>query len=501
MNPEVLEQVLSCKTLPSIPAVAARVIELTKDNNVSMKALAETITNDQGLAAKVLRTVNSSFYGMRQKCSSISQAIVMLGLSAVKTLALGFSLVSAITNVESEGFDHVSYWRRSLYSGIAAKLIAKDAKIGFEEECFLGGLLQDVGVFALQQAFGAGYRAITDRCEGDHRLLVKFELEELEAQHPDIGALMANRWKLPEELVMPVKYHERPTAAPTQYLKIVRAVGLGNVAADVLTNPSPLAALRRFYQLAEQWFGLSIAQSDDILKRITAATKEVSSLLQVETGQTADISGILSAAGKQLQTMQIVGTERAEDDPEENAEIGADVDDLTGLPSRRRFDQTMIAAFEQARAGIGPLSVAIFEIDGLEGINQEYGTDAEDSVVINVAKRIKDAFKGTGALVCCYEGHQFAVALPKTDKLKAVLAAEKARTRIAASPVEIIAGRNAPPQLGVTASVGVTTADRDVLNRFDDVGGLTKITEQAVRAAQRAGPSSMRVYTPTSAAA
>jgi diguanylate cyclase (GGDEF)-like protein len=500
MNPEVLEQVLSCKTLPSIPAVAARVIELTNDKNVSMKALAETITNDQGLAAKVLRTVNSSFYGMRQKCSSINQAIVMLGLSAVKTLALGFSLVSAISSVKSEGFDHIAYWRRSLYSGIAAKIIAKDAKMGFEEESFLGGLLQDVGVFALHQTFGKGYQSIIDRCAGDHRLLAKFELQELEAQHPDIGALMANRWKLPEELVMPVKYHERPTAAPTEYMKIVRAVGLGNIAADVLTNPDPIEALKKFYQRAEQWFGLSNAQSDDILKKITAAAKEVGSLLQVETGPTADINGILNSARKQLAAIALPSMESMEAESMDG-EIGQDLDDLTGLPNRLKFDQTMIAAFEQARAGLDPLSLAIFEIDGLEGINASYGADAEDCVVIHVARRIKDAFRGTGALVCCYEGRQFAVALPKTDKMKAVLAAEKARARIAAEPVELIAGTNAPPKLNVTTSVGVTTAEREVLDRFNDVGGLTKITEQAVRAARRAGPSSMRVYAPTSAAA
>lgn len=500
MNPEVLEQVLSCKTLPSIPAVAARVIELTKDKNVSMKALAETITNDQGLAAKVLRTVNSSFYGMRQKCSSINQAIVMLGLSAVKTLALGFSLVSAISDVKSEGFDHISYWRRSLYSGIAAKLIAKDARMGFEEESFLGGLLQDVGVFALHQTFGKGYQSIIDRCDGDHRLLAKFELQELEAQHPDIGALMASRWKLPEELVMPVKYHERPTAAPTEHMKIVRAVGLGNIAADVLTNADPIEALKRYYQRAEQWFGFSNSQADDILRKLTSSVKEVSSLLQVETGPTADVGTILRAASAQLQAMHIPDLESIEADVE-SGEPGMDVDDLTGLPTRLKFDQTMIAAFEQARSGFGPLSLAIFEIDGLEGICASYGSDAEDSVVIHVATRIREAFRGTGALVCCYEGHQFAVALPRTDKMKAVLAAEKARARIASLPVDLIAGTNAPSHLGVTASVGVTTADQTVLARFDDVGGLTKITEQAVRAARKAGPSSMRVYAPTSAAA
>ena len=95
MNP-VLEEILSCPNLPSLPAVALRVIELTSNVNVSLKELAETIQNDQGLATKILKTVNSSFYGLRQRCSTIDKAIVMLGLSPVKSLALGFSLVESI---------------------------------------------------------------------------------------------------------------------------------------------------------------------------------------------------------------------------------------------------------------------------------------------------------------------------------------------------------------------------------------------------------------------
>ncbi len=96
MNPEILDKVLACKQLPSLPAVAMRVLELSGQENVSFKEIADTITNDQGLSSKVLRTVNSSFYALRKPCASINQSIVMLGLSAVKTLALGFSLVGSI---------------------------------------------------------------------------------------------------------------------------------------------------------------------------------------------------------------------------------------------------------------------------------------------------------------------------------------------------------------------------------------------------------------------
>jgi diguanylate cyclase (GGDEF)-like protein len=504
MNPEVLEKVLACKTLPTLPAVAAKVIELTSDKSVSMKALAETITNDQGLSAKILRTVNSSFYGLRQRCSSINQAIVMLGLSAVKSLALGFSLVQAVSEAEGDEFDHVSYWRRALYTGIAGRCIAREAKAGFEEECFLGGLLQDVGMIALHQALGTRYESVLAKASGDHRALIRHELSDLEVQHPDVGALLAARWRLPEELVLPVKYHERPTAAPANHVRIVRAVGLGNIAADVLTTPEPTEALRRFYERAQQWFSLTETQADEILKAIGAAAREVAGLLQVDAGPAADVKAILSQARERLVNLNVTTEETgAADQPAENTvpEDPSTTDELTGLPTRLRFEQTMIAAFEQARVGAGPLSIALFEIDGLAEINASYGEEAGDTVVIHVARRIREAFKGTGALVCCYESGRFGVAMPRTDRNAALRAADKARKFVESEPVDLIAGRNAPPKLAVTASVGIAAAQPDTIRRFDSPAALMKMTEQAVHAATKAGKNTMKVYAPTAAAA
>ena len=128
MTPELLDKVLSCKKLPSLPAIALKVIELTQDERVPVKMIGDTIANDQALSLKVLKTVNSSFYGLRKPCSSINQAIVMLGLSAVKTLALGFSLVSSLAKDKAAGFDYDAYWRRALTTGVAAKIIAGSAR-------------------------------------------------------------------------------------------------------------------------------------------------------------------------------------------------------------------------------------------------------------------------------------------------------------------------------------------------------------------------------------
>lgn len=500
MNPDLLEKVLNCRSLPTLPAVAMKVVELTSSNDVSMKALAEAIQNDQALTAKILKTVNSSLYGLRTRCSSINQAIIMLGLSAVKTLALGFTLVTAIRETDTGKFDLADHWRRALFTGIAARNIASMARMPNAEECFLGGLLQDLGAIALYQTLGPSYLEITQKTAGDHRRLAKFELEALELQHPDVGAMLATRWRLPEQLVMPIKYHERPTAAPVEYTGIVRAVGLGNIVSDLLTSEDPTPHLRRFYRRAEQWFALSNTEADDALNSISQATRDVARLLPVPTSPIADAEKVLEQARKQLATVEVAAIETARHTLTITTG-NQDIDELTGVASRRQFDGALVAAFEQARAGCGAFSVALFDADDLERINTQYGREAGDTVILALAGRLEQAFAAHASVIARYDGGRFAVILPKADRAEAVKAAEAARTEIARIPVELIAAKTgAPPCIDVTVSAGVAGIDQKLAERIDEPAHLCAILEQAVASAKKAGRNTLRVFAPALAA-
>ncbi len=503
MNPDVLDKVLRCDRLPSLPAVAVRVIELTQQDTVSFKELADTIQNDQALAAKVLRTVNSSLFGLRKKCSNINQAIVMLGLSAVKTLALGFSLVSAIKECDPDGLDMPSYWRRALYTGVAAKQIAAKAGIGNQEECFLGGLLQDVGMIALHQALGCEYDHTIASAGSDHRLVAKLELDAHHVQHADLGALLAQRWKLPDELVMPIKYHEKPTAAPSEFSAICRAVGLGNIAAELLTATDAAPVLRRFYDKADQWFALSEDAADEVLKLITVSAREVARYLAVPSGPAIDTEQIIRVAREQLAAIDLPTDDSAQQDPAQfEFEDTGVTDELTGLASRMRFDQTVVAAFEQAKAAQSSLAVAIIEIDNLAQITEEISRDAGDNIMVVVAGRIDRALKTPGTLVARYADSQVAVIMPRTTRADAVRACEHARIAVAADPIKLVtAPYGAAPTVSTSVSIGLAVADASTLERFDEAGALMAIIVQAVRAAQKAGRNTIRVYAPTIPAA
>lgn len=488
MDPRTIERVLSCQRLPSLPAVALRVIELTTSKDVRIQDIADTITNDQGLSSKVLRTVNSSFYALRKPCSTINGAIVMLGLNAVKTLALGFSLASSIAKKGNDGFDYQSYWRRSLLSGVGAKCVAVEARCGNDEECFLGGLLQDVGMVALFQSLAEEYLAVLGKAGSDHRQLVKHEMSDLELSHAEIGAMLVSRWKLPPELVMPVRFHERPTAAPPEYLRICQAVALGNIVHDVMVAAEPGVALKRFYTRAQEWMSLSNAQCDAILKRTQEGSKDIGRLLDIDAASLPSTADLHDRATAQLSRITI---------PLNDNDAGMN-DPVTGLPNRDSFNRNITTAYELANGGAS-FAVAMFAIDGFaqfEAMNPLVG----QGLMAQVASRLADHFHNAGGALFRFDDYRFAALLPKCERLHAARLAEEGRALIAQGPIHIHPPGLTAMSIDATLSAGVACVDGASIIRLTNADALIDTTLRALASAQSSGHNMMRVYAPKVAA-
>src|SRR6187397_652525 len=116
MNETLVQKIRNCPNLPSLPTIAVQVLDLAQRPDADIAEMARIISRDPALSSKILKTVNSSFYGRSQNVSTISHALVILGLQSVKTLVLGFSLVTNLTKNKSRGFKHITYWKRSIFS-------------------------------------------------------------------------------------------------------------------------------------------------------------------------------------------------------------------------------------------------------------------------------------------------------------------------------------------------------------------------------------------------
>ena len=491
MKEPLLERVLRSQRLPSLPAVALEVIDLVQRNDVNLNDIAEVIQNDPALSSKILKTVNSSFYGQSKPVSSISHSLVVLGLNSVKTLALGFTLVTNLKQVGGEGFDHVHFWTRSLFSATATKALAKQINLVQQEEAFLGGLLQDIGMLALYEVLGTTYGELLSSVGDDSEKLLAMERKAFEIDHAQVGAALAESWRLPPLLVAPIRHHEIPDQADEPLIPLVRCVALGHRAADVfIKHESSGEALDIYLSLAEQWFGIERDIAEPLLKDVHRQTNEMRRLLDLPTGELGNPDVILARANEALMNITLQTQHQSTQLLRENEMLSEqiNVDSLTDVANRRRFNEYIAEQFQLAARQGTPLSLLFLDTDHFKSFNDTYGHQTGDRVLVEVAAVLKRA-TGDNGLPARYGGEEFAIVLPGMDRRTAALLAEQIRKEITQASVQSDDGE----PLHFAASVGAATFCD---NCFSCADQLVKAADQAVYAAKGAGRNCVRVFVP-----
>lgn len=500
MNAELLEEILACPRLPSLPVIALEVIELTSDPNVSMDALADKIQCDQALAAKIVRTVNSSFYGLRQPCGSVRKALVMLGLGPVKTLALGFSLVSGMDGL-GQAFDWVGYWRRGLYSALAARSLAGVS--GYKhaaDESFLAALMQDIGMVAMYEAMGATYADVLTQSGCDHRQLLRREVEAFEISHADVGAMLAQRWRMPQELVIPIKYHEKPTAAPGESSSIARLVSLGTLVHDVLTCEEPAGALRKLYERAKSMCGIEANTCDEVVRSVSVHAVEMSRLFKINTGARADAEALLIEAGKQLVELSSQGGASVLLDAAADQTFSQlPRDPLTGAAGQEAFSVAVSRAFQVASVEDKAATVVHIAVEGLEHLRQQFGEVVGDEALMGLVAMLNREFEPLGGLVCRVGQAVFSVVLPDVGRREAVRALEGLRERLSAASAQWSPDSRGE-RLPISVCAGVATIDPSSRWAFNDQKSLVGASARATQVARASGGNCVRAFVPRKAA-
>ncbi len=503
MDTKLLDDILSCPTLPSLPSVAIRVLELTSDPDVKMDELAKEIQFDQGIAAKILRTVNSSFYGLRKRCSSIEHALVMLGLGPVKSLVLGFSLVSTIKGEEGDAFDYLGYWERGLTTAVAAKYVAEmlDQK-KIVDEAFLSGLFQDIGMIAMHRTIGDDYLEALNAAENDHSKLAKLELDAFEMQHSTVGAMLCENWKIPHEIVIPVRYHDRPTACPQEFSQTARCVAIGNLVHTVLSAENPTESLRIAYAKGGSWLGLKEAQVDELIKESGKTTKELGNLFSIDVASMPDPEEVLKQADHQL--IDLSKNQKIESYSAKQFTELINVDDgtdpMTGLMSREGFSVAVRESFDSAFKGEFSLSIVQLAISGYDELGASIGESAQDEVAIGVSVLLRRNFEHMGGVICRLSDSIFAVILPSIERNIATqytsACCEEFTQRVSSwlPKVEDVAQT-------LVASFGVATVDDETRTMIKSADLLVKAAGRAVLAAKAGEGSTVRAFVPRKNAA
>lgn len=238
-KPDLLEAAANISTIPTLPTVISRITSLLQNPQTSADEIGKAITTDQALASKVLKLVNSAFYGFPGRISTITHAVVILGFSTVKNIVLTASIFDAFKkdNDSEAAFDMEKFWHHSIACGAASQTIAKKMGLKSGEECFIAGLIHDLGKVILCQYMPDQFGKIVKHASENNCLFYDSEKALFCNTHQEVGGHLAEKWNLPADLQNTVKFHHHPSNRRVHFEMtsvvhaadiLVRAMGYGN---------------------------------------------------------------------------------------------------------------------------------------------------------------------------------------------------------------------------------------------------------------------------------
>ena len=204
---QVKKRLKNLQSLPTLPAIVGKLTRMIGDENTTAPQIASLIEKDQVLTGKVLKMVNSAFYGFPRRISTVANAIVLLGFNVIRTLVITASIFETMQSSD------LSLWEHSLGTAAAAGLLAQRLGLKNPEEVTTAGLLHDLGKVVIRTEFPELYKQIREKVVQEKRYFYEAEKEILGLDHGEIGRLLANQWNLPERLVEPIAYHHQPEKA------------------------------------------------------------------------------------------------------------------------------------------------------------------------------------------------------------------------------------------------------------------------------------------------
>jgi len=265
------------KDLPALPLAAHKLVLLMQQQNCSAADVTGVLSSDQALAGKVLKLANSSFYGLSGKVVSISRAVVVLGFSTIRSMALGLGMAQSVKKVAGK-LDLEAYWRHALYVAAAARVLAQENGRVDSEEVFVSGLMHDIGHLILEMAVPDLPRQLAD-VPIEERLDAETRIAGM--PHTKAGQMVMRHWKLPGALARMTRFHHHPTAFREETTSLAAFVQLADLMARSLgQSQEPATAGTDPVELA-QHLGISLRDTLDLLTRTCQEVDRARSFLDV----------------------------------------------------------------------------------------------------------------------------------------------------------------------------------------------------------------------------
>lgn len=232
MNDSLKFHIEKIDKLPTLPAIAYKILNLIDDDLVSVNKLVRIIENDPAISAKLLGVANSAFYGFREPTRTLNYAIIRMGFDSVKNIAIGISIMTVLDGGKRQSaLDYRRIFNHSVAVGFTAKLLSGHFKLTVTDEILICGLLHDIGLLILSRYFPDRYLNVLNAFEKEKNLL-DVEKEVFDFTHADIGTWLAEKWSLPDTVLDTILYHHTPSHAQNN-LKHVAIVHIADYIASL----------------------------------------------------------------------------------------------------------------------------------------------------------------------------------------------------------------------------------------------------------------------------
>lgn len=463
-------RIRSASNLPSPTAVAARLIEIADDPDLSMTMVVEVLRADPALSAKLLRLANSPLYARRRRIDTLQQAVTMLGLDAVMTAALSLTLLSDGETMGSTSLVFRAHWTRSVHAAISAQVLAQHCVGVPPADAFLAALVQDIGVLVVARLEPQTYDDL--HRTSAHSDFVQAELSALTVDHAEIGAELLESWNLPEHVVAAVRNsHRFDRAGDDRLLAIVAISGL---LADAIGGSAE--SMQHAAEAAAR-IGVDRNAFATVLEDIASALPELAPLLNASVPPAARLAELAAELIMGRLMSAHAETDRLREDLGRAEHILSAMekqnrlDPITHLLSRRGLDHALNEHFQQWVRFGWPMAVLFVDIDHFKIVNDTFGHQGGDEALALVAERVVDVLR-EGDVVGRYGGDEIVVILPAVSACQAGAVADRLIAAFRATPLRFRNGAEHPQTLSVgiasTENLAPRASVTDLLSAADD---------------------------------
>ena len=334
-----LDRISALKDLPTLPHILLRLLEACNRSSVDLDEISSLVSKDPSLSAKILKLVNSAYYGRPQKIQEIGQAVIFLGTSGIRNMAFCACVHEVFANPKKQGrFNLKAFWWHSLCCAFICKRIAARINFSQPDEAFVSGLLHDIGKIVLWTNFHRAYEDLLKDCPAHGRCLRDGE-DGLGATHDEVGAWLLDRWHFQSAVCDSVRYHHETPSRLAQAFPLTQIVSVANLLSRDMTAGTDEGA-----RLAQQILGINAPQCRALIEQSDQAARQVADALgiDVEAAEPASISAgdtekqITNALAREVRDVSLLvgtleGLLAARDQEEILARIAEGLDILMGF--------------------------------------------------------------------------------------------------------------------------------------------------------------------------